>query len=139
METVRVIDGTLMGEYLALDEVETRLGIDIELKYNQIYETEYYRFVDIPKQTKLNNRFTKKNIKSKLERLEDYNLQLLIENNECSNVSELVNLIYKTCYKPSRKSNYDVWGVRLANHSKTANYGDDNASPVIANLIFDTK
>ena len=137
METVNVRDGTLKGQELSLDDVKSRLGKDIELRYNPIYETEYYRFINI-KNNKSNNRFSKKNIKRKLERLEDYDLELLIENNEVNNLDELVDLIYKTNYKSSRKSNYDVLGVRLANHSKTANYGDNNVM-IIANLIFDTK
>ena len=62
----------------------------------------------------------------------------LLENNEVENIDELVSLIYKTNYKPSSKSNYDVSGIRLANHSKTANYGDTNQK-IYANLIFDNK
>ena len=136
MERVNVRNGH-NGVNLPIEEVKARLGIDIELNTSLITGVQFYMFSDI-KVNKTKNRFTKKNIKNKLERLEDYNLELLIDNNEVSNLDELINLIYKTGYKPSRKSNYDVWGVRLANHSNTATYGDNNAM-IIANLVFDNK
>lgn len=136
MKTINVRNG-LNGVNLSIEEVQSRLGVDIELKTSLITGHEYYVFTNIIKESKTNNRFTKKNIKSKLEKIDKYDLEWLIENNEVSNIDELVSLIYKTNYKPSRKSNYDITGVRLSNHSNMANYGSDNSLSIKANLIFD--
>jgi len=111
----------------------------IEKKYNPITKTFTYKdLTKTVKTEKIINNFTKKNITRKLNNLDVDVLNELLEMNN-TDFKGLVKKIYNTKWEIGRNSNYDVEGVRIANHSNMASYGGNNQSAIQANLVFDNK